>query len=256
LLTANQIVALACEAAHSPGKTSQAQQLLNLILSDLCQTYDLAMARGLFSFTMIPTLTGAVGNQNVYASGPYTLPADYLRTSGSSGSTGTQNSVIWFNLGVPYPLIPCDLAEFDLQVQQAGQQSYPYLYVTDMSQSPPVAYVWPPPSGAFPVNVRYQRQMPDIVWTGANATAGNPPWFTNTGYLTKKLLAKLCSLNDDTRAETLDAGPDVVGSADHDLARWLSQIDDSSSHPKRVTLDRRRFRVPFSKLPSTKQVGW
>jgi hypothetical protein len=249
-LTAAQIIALACEAAHSPGKTSQAQQLLNAILSDLCQTYDLAAARGLYNFTMTPPLSGKVGGQNVYASGPYTLPADYLRASGSSGSSGAQRSFIWFLNGVPYPMKPIDLAEFDLQVQQAGQQSYPFLWATDMAQAPAVAYVWPPPSGAYATNIRYQRQMPDIT------NFGTVPWFPNTGYLYKKLLAKLCTLNDDSRAQVLDAGPDVVGSADHDLSRWLAMKDDDADRAKTVSLDTRVFGTRFSSLRNTKQVGW
>lgn len=255
-LTCNQLVTLCCEAAHSPGKTAQAQQFLDLILSDLCQERDLAAARGLYSFTMTPTMTGAVGSQNIFASGPYALPSDFLRVSGSSGSTGAQNSFLWYLNGVPYPMVPVELAEFDLAVQQAGQQSYPYVFATDLSQSPPAAFVWPPPSGAYPANLRYQRQMPDIIWSGANATAGNPPWFANTGYLYKKLLGKLCTLNDDSRAAVLDGGPDVVGSAEHDLSLYLAMKDDDAKTPKRVELDRRRFGSAFSKLPNTKMVGW
>jgi hypothetical protein len=71
------------------------------------------------------------GNQ--FGSGPYLLPVDYLRLSGSSGSTGAQRSFIWWLQGVPYPVIPMDLAEFDLQVQQAGLQSFVWLSATDMS---------------------------------------------------------------------------------------------------------------------------
>jgi hypothetical protein len=71
------------------------------------------------------------GNQ--FGSGPYLLPVDYLRLSGSSGSTGAQRSFIWWLQGVSYPVIPMDLAEFDLQVQQAGLQSFVWLSATDMS---------------------------------------------------------------------------------------------------------------------------
>jgi hypothetical protein len=71
------------------------------------------------------------GNQ--FGSGPYLLPVDYLRLSGSSGSSGAQRSFIWWLQGVPHPIIPMDLAEFDMQVQQAGLQSYVWLSATDMS---------------------------------------------------------------------------------------------------------------------------
>lgn len=249
-ITSNQIIALACEAAHSPGKTLQAQQFLNLILSDLCQERDLAAARGLYSFVMTPTLSGAVGLQNVFACGPYTLPADYLRASGSSGSSGVQKSFNYYINGVPYPMIPVDLAEFDLAVQQAGQQSYPYVFATDMSQSPPLLYVWPAPSGALPANFRYQRQMPDIT------DFTTPPWFNNAGYLYKRLLGRLCSLNDDARASVLDGGPNVPGSPESELSDYLAMKDDDTSRAKIVNLDRRRFRVPFTKLPNTKNTGW
>jgi hypothetical protein len=78
-----------------------------------------------------PQLPFWPGNQ--FGSGPYLLPVDYLRLSGSSGSTGAQRSFIWWLQGVPYPVIPMDLAEFDLQVQQAGLQSFVWLSATDMS---------------------------------------------------------------------------------------------------------------------------
>src|SRR6266700_6860127 len=136
-LTCNQLVALAAEAAHSPGKISQGQILLNSILSDLAQIYDCAQARGQYIFNFDPTITAALPLPQTpasqFGSGPYYMPADYLRLSGSSGSTGAQRSFLWWLNGVPYPVIPCDLAEFDMQVQQGGLQSYVWLGSTDMS---------------------------------------------------------------------------------------------------------------------------
>lgn len=136
-LPCNQIIALAAEAAHSPGKLLQGQDLLNSILSDLCQTYDIAAARGQFIFNFVPSLTAPLPLPQTpasqFGSGPYFMPADYLRLSGSSGSVGAQRSFLWWLNGVPYPVIPSDLAEFDLQVQQGGLQSYVWLGATDMS---------------------------------------------------------------------------------------------------------------------------
>jgi hypothetical protein len=68
-----------------------------------------------------------------------------------------------------------------MMVQQAGNQSYPYLFATDMSPLDadaagrrdarvPQAYVWPPPSGAYPVTLRYFCQMPDIDTPETSAT--------------------------------------------------------------------------------------
>ncbi len=126
-LTAAQICDLARQTAKTPGFQVQSGQLLNEILAGLCQKFDFAAARGLFTFNFNAQLTTNFG------SGPYNLPADYLRTSGSSGSEGTQKSSWWVINGVRYPMVPVDLSEFDMQVQQAGQQSYPWLWATDMA---------------------------------------------------------------------------------------------------------------------------
>ena len=137
-LTANQHIALALESSHSgPGKFAQAQQLYNAILADHAQIYDDAAARGDFIFNFTPGLISSsplpLTPPSQFGSGPYPLPVDYLRMSGSSGSKGEQRSFLWWLDGVPYPVIPCDLAEFDMQVQQAGLQSYVWLEATDMA---------------------------------------------------------------------------------------------------------------------------
>jgi hypothetical protein len=124
MLTGNQIIAQALRIAKAPNYTVDAQNTLNTILSDVCQADDLALARGLFSFNFNPGLVGAFG------SGPYALPLDYLRASGSSGQS--QKAFFWTLNGTPYPMRPCDLSEFDMQVQVANQQSFPWLWATDM----------------------------------------------------------------------------------------------------------------------------
>lgn len=297
------------------------------------------------------------GNQ--FGSGPILLPVDYLRLSGSSGSTGSQRSFVWWLDGVPYPVIPMDLAEFDMQVQQAGLQSYVWLSATDMAAPvddrillkttadvtsgstalvnikstvrlvggnvlgiagqgivpgtmltslpvvpqvgvpgtpgsgaiespgsgstetpgdptsamadalvmskpanatikgasiffgyPPIVYVYPPPQGAQQAMIRYQKQMPEIVDTT------RIPWFRNDGYMLEKLIGRLCMLNDDTRAQILTGGPDVIGSPEQKLNLYLSMKDDEQSHPKRVELDRRYFGRGIGNLKTTKRVGW
>lgn len=253
-LTSAQLVALAVQGAKVPGWTAQAGQLLNEILGDLCQNYDLDTARQTFNFNFNPGLLTPIGNLNTIAgNGPYPLPSGYLRAK--------RGDVMWFLLGVPYPLIPVDIEEFDVMVEQAGNQSYPYLWATDMSQSPPVAYVWPPASGAFPCMVRFQSQMPDIGSGAAAVNGWNPgkvapeassvvPWFPNTGYLRKELTARLKDLADDPEAEAkLKAAEDM-------LRKYLILADDSEDRAKTIKLDPRRFRRSFSVLRNTKQVGW
>jgi hypothetical protein len=439
-LTAGQIIALACESAHSPRKTAQAFQFYNSILSDLCQSRDFAEARGqfMFNFTLgagVPSVpvsggggvspgggggvspgggggispgggtslsvsagvsssgvlgTDALGNfvlggsqpspippspippgpsrpvagippnpETQFGSGPILLPVDYLRLSGSSGSSGSQRSFIWWLDGVPYPVIPMDLAEFDMQVQQGGLQSFVWLSATDMaapiddrillkttadvmagstaltnlgsitrlvgggvlgvagqgivpgttlitvtSESgggggispgggggvspgggggispgggggstgatailsqpanatiagasiffgyPPIVYVYPPPESALQAMIRYQKQMPDVV------DPSRIPWYRNDEYMIEKLVGMLCLLNDDTRADRLLGGPDVVGSPEQKLTNWLAMKDDEQSHPKRVELDRRYFGRGLGRLRDTKRVGW
>lgn len=330
----SSIIALACEAAHSPGKTQQAAELLSTILADLAETYDFADARGLYTFNFNPGLTSNFG------SGPYPLPLDYLRTSGSSGSTGSNKSVWWMLQGVPYPMVPIDLSEFDMQVMQAGIQSYPYLFATDMSRQgfgfdvglagsilvntvqggltisglpnppaaagvaagmsaggagiapgsiitgvsstsvtlslpmtatlsqvflnygvAPVGYAWPPPSGAFPVFVRYQRRMPQISFAGSTFGFGGTivaappvPWFRNIEYLITRLTGELCKLNDDERwMQMLGDGPH---GAQGILKRYLKLKDDDTNRAKTVQLDRRTFGQKFNLLPNTKAIGW
>ena len=253
-LSASQIVALALQTAKTPGFTAQAGQLLNVILAELCDSYDFDVAKVTFNFNFNPGLLTPIGNLNIQAgNGPYPLPANYLRAK--------EGDVMWFLQGVPYPMIPVDLDEFDVMVEQAGLQSYPYLWATDTSQSPPVAYVWPPASGAFPVMVRYYAKMPDIGAGGAAVNGFNPggdppeisrtiPWFPNQSYLIDKLTARVMKIADDERGRAMEAD------ADKSLALYLTLKDDSANRSKRIKLDKRRFGRDISRLPSTKIVGW
>lgn len=244
-LTCQQIVTLATQIAKCPGYTSQAGQLLNMILGDLCDTYDFAAARKTYYFNFNPSLVAAVGN-SIYGSGPYPLPADYLRA--------IEGEVFWTLQGVVYNMIPVDLAEFDHMVQQAGIQSYPYIFATDTSlndNATPVVYVYAPPSGAYPVTVRYFAKMPDITTPETSSTV---PWFQNTAYLKTRLAGELMQLTgDDRAAEWLGESPT---GAQGILNRFLKNKDDNSNRAMQIKLDRRSFGRPYNNLPNTKTVGW
>lgn len=242
-LTSAQIVSQALTIAKVPGYTSQGGQLLNAILQELAQTYDFDACRGLLSFNFNPGLNGTFGAQQLAGSGPYPLPADYLRME--------PEDFFWFLLGVPYPMVAIDISEFDVQVQQAGLTSYPYWFATDMSTTPPSAYVYPPPSGAFPVSGRYRRQMPDIA-TPETSTA--VPWFAHQNYLITRLAGEVMKITDDTRAPEF-LGDTPMG-AQGILNRLLKLIDDHETRAKTVRMDRRRFGARFSNLRNTKIVGW
>lgn len=242
-LTCQQLVTLACQAAKAPGYVSQAGQLLNAILQDLAQTYDFDTAKGFFTFNFNPSLITTVNPNVVPGGGPYNLPADYLRAD--------INDVFWTNQGVPYPMIAVDIAEFDWTVQQAGNNAYPYLFAVDMSLSPPGMYVWPAPSGAFLVTVRYRRQMTDIA---TPETSSVVPWFPNSTYLFTRLSGEMMKIvNDDRWKEFLGDG---AQGAEGILRKYLQLKDDSSDRAQTVKKDRRRFSSNFSGLKNTKQVGW
>lgn len=237
-LTNRQIITLACQIAKTQGMRSQAGLFLNAILSDLCQTYDFDKARGTTVFNFNPSLLTTAAYPNIQpGGGPYDMPDDYLRLYGQE----------WFLQGVPYPMIPCDLKEYDQFVQQAGLQSYPTVFATDMSQTPPVLVVWPPASGAYQCMVRYYRQMPAIATPESSDEA---PWFENTGYLIEELAGKMMKISGDDRAVIFAA------SAADMLTKYLKLVNDKSDRAQSVKLDRRRFSRPFTRLPNTKQVGW
>lgn len=231
-LTAANIVNLACQIAKCPGYTAQAGQLLNAILGDLCQDYDFEIARGVYNFTF----NSGVGT----GSGPYTLPADWLR--------GKDKSILYTISGVAYPMINIEIDQYDNLTQTAGLNSYPAYYTTDMSQTPPTMLVWPPASGAYPVMARYYRKMPDIATPETSATV---PWFQNQQYLITELSARLMDITDDDRAEMQRA------KAKDQLTHFLKMKDDrDGGKVNQVQLDRRLFRNQFDRLPNTKNMGW
>ena len=245
-LQAQQIVALACQAAKAPGYTNQAGQFLNAMLSDLAQQYDLEVARKLGTVNLVtgpaPTnglaIGGAATNQG---SGPYALPSDYLRMA--------SNEVFYFVYGVPYVMVNCDLAEFDAMVQQAGISNYPENFATDDSAGLGLCtmMVWPPPGGSYIANIRYYSQPADISNPQGSATI---PWFPHQTYLIKKLTANVMTITGDKRQSEYDRDADAL------LKGYLIMQKDDDGRAKTVGLDRRRFGSAFNRLPQTKLLGW
>lgn len=235
-LTAQQIVTLACQISKCPGFTSQAGQKLNAILRDLCQNYDLELARltTTFAFTT--------------SSGPYAMPADYLRSR--------KGMVFYMYNGIPYSMVPIDISEYDMLVQQAGFNDFPRDFTTDMAVSPPNMFVWPPPSiPGIIVTVRYYAQKPDITSPESSLAL---PWFPNDNYLITRLAGELMQLTGDDRVEKFlgddpDTAPLGAGTL---LRRYLQMKDDPEGKTNTVKLDRRLFGTSFSRLPNSKIVGW
>lgn len=232
--SAAAIVALACQAAKGTKYTVQAGQLLNVILQSLNQDYDLDVARGKFTFNFV-----ADNGSGLTGGGPINLATDYLRCE--------PEDFFYMVNGVPYVPVNIDLAEYDALAKLPGTASYPYNYATDLSQTPPVLYLYPPSSGAYAATMRYRRQMPDITTPETSSTV---PWFPNQGYLIKMLTALVMDLTGDTRAAA------TALAAEGMLLKYLNLKDDHEARAQTVKLDKRRFGLNWSRLPNTKALGW
>jgi hypothetical protein len=245
-LQAQQIVALATQDARVPGMVAQAGQLLNMILSDLCQTYDFETTRKTYQFTFNP-------GQVAYAvtgdlpQGYQDFPTDYLR--------GIAKECFYVISGVPYPMIPVDQNEFDALVSQSGLSNYPVFFFVDTSVVPPRAFFWMIPSGAYPALVRYYSQMPDIATPETSTTI---PWFPNQTYLRRRLAGELMALSDDTRMDQFlsDNEEQHPSGAGVMLRKYLKMKGDKENRSQTVSLDRRRFGSSFDRLRNTKALGW
>lgn len=265
MLTAQQIVTLANQAAKTPGMTTQAGQKLNVILQELCMTYDIAQTRKTVNI-----------NFQVGVTGPYLLPPDYLRTQ-----NGKQ---FYLYNGQPYFMTDIDQWEYDALIQQPGFMDFPRNFFVDTSTSlsfppnvpggfstgfssgfqlgftpngnPAQEFVWPPPSISVPVTIHYFSLMPDIASPEVSSLV---PWFPYQQYLITRLSGEMMSLADDTRAADFltdqeSKNPQGAGVL---LRRYLTMKDDPEGRAKTVELDRRRFGMSkWNALPNTKTIGW
>jgi hypothetical protein len=210
---------------------------LNSILSDLAQTYDFALAR---------TNTTIVFNSGgISGSGPYPLPADFLRA--------LPDGVFFILNGITYYLTPIDLDEYDSLPQTQGFMSYPSSYTTNMELTPPTLLVWPPASGSYVTTIRYYKQPADIATPESSSSV---PWFPNTDYLTTRLAGELMKLTNDDRVDKflVDTGRENDMSAPAILRRYLKMKDDRESRAQTVRHDPRVFSRGTAGLKNTKKV--
>lgn len=239
---AQTLVSDACFEAKVPAWLSIAGRKLNLILAELC-TYDLDVIRATYQFNFNTSL----------GSGPIPLQTNWLRSN--------KDDVYYVISGVTYIMVPVTLAEFDSFVQQAGLSQYPEYYAVDNSPRAtgvaPNMYVWPPPSGAFPVTARYYSKMVDITTPESSTTI---PWFSYESelYLQRRLAGEMMLMSGDDRAAQYLGGTDTktgFEGASAILGRYLATKDDAQT-VKRVTLDKRLFGPAFDRLRNTKTIGW
>ena len=228
-LSSAQLCTLACQKAKVPGMISQAGQMMNMILGDLAQTYDMGLASTLIQFNM--SVPGG--------SGPIHMPLDFLRVR-------PQGFFFVYN-GVPYVLISIELDEFDALVQQGGIQNFPEFYAMDFSTSPVSCFIWPPPNGAYLTTIRYYKQPGDITTPESSASV---PWFPSQQTLLHLLTSAMCEIADDDKADTYKAKGELA------LTKYLKMKDDPEGRAKLIKLDRRQFGRSFNRLPNTKVIGW
>jgi hypothetical protein len=127
---------------------------------------------------------------------------------------------------------------------------------TLMIGNPPIGYPYPPPSGAFPVRIRYQRLMPDL--TQDQVDAGAFCWFDDDIALRDGLAGQMMMYSADNRAAEyigvgLGSGGGRFGAR---MAEYQRLADDRANRADTVLLDRRVFGRSFSSLKNTKTVGW
>lgn len=112
----------------------------------------------------------------------------------------------------------------------------------------PIAYVWAPSSGAYPILCRYFRKMPDIITPESSQQI---PWFEWQDFLIDEVSGRL--LKDTGNPEWKDY---LDGHLGNRLKRYLAIKDDTTNRARSITMDRRRFGSGFNALPKSKVTGY
>ena len=232
MMNAAGIVTQATQVAKCLGMTSQAGDILNNVLRELAQEYDMSL--------LVNTTTVYVdGSAPNFGTGPYLLPLNYLRAC--------SRDLIYQIDGIPYRLIQITLQEYDELLQTNGIAAYPSNYATDVSPlgnnppAQPYLYVYPPTTTPIYIQVRYYGLPTDIV---NPATSPVIPWFPSSTYLIRRVAGELMALTGDPRADKfLGSGPQ--GCMDI-LTRYLGLQGDREDNSNQMLLDPRFFSAPGS----------
>lgn len=211
MLTAAEIISLAVQIAKVPGMTKQAGQFLNARLLQLALDQDMDIIR---RTTNINVLTGQSA---------YNLPANYLRMR--EAFYNINGSVFWLD--------QLALKNYDQLNTNPGLTDYPYYYSTDIGQTPPQLLLYPPPSLAFPLVIRYMDSLVEID-DPVNSTI--IPWFQDQSLLINMVAENLMSIADDTRAEMM------FRQNDDKFRRWIQMSNDKENRATVIEKDPRSFR--------------
>lgn len=230
-LTYAEIVDLAGQEAKVPGFVTQTGFHLNMVLEDLALNYD-------FDLIVNETFTITTGTVTP-PEGPYDLPPDYNRH--------VAEQVRFIFQGTPYNLYQKSLSDFKEYFVGPGIGNYPEFFSTDLSiPNQAKVFFWPPPNGSYVIEFPYYRKH---TYEPSPETSTNYPWFPMSSYLIKEVAARLCSGNDDDRAERL------AFEAERYLTKYLKMKDDQEGYAQTVGLDRNNF-PGRGKLRGTKQNPW
>lgn len=227
--TSQQIVTRACYIAKAPGFLVQAGQYLNIILQDLCQTYDFDFIRQLQTLSISPLANLTSGLPQGYA-----MNADHLRT----------REVFYYVGGQPFYLAQMPIERFDQLFNGPGVSNYPENYSIRTETTPYTMYFYEPPQIPLTVFVRYQPQLLDIT---SPETSNAVPWFTNQRYLIKRLSAYLMDETDDIRQEKFEEQAEGI------LSKFLQMKDDKENYAQTIKLDPLRFGNRSSLKPTKQQ---
>ncbi|MES2730028.1 MAG: hypothetical protein V4621_08060 [Pseudomonadota bacterium] len=225
MLTASEIINLAVQVAKVPGMTTQAGQFMNARLLQLALDQDMDIIR---RTTTVNVITGQAA---------YDLPVNYLRMR--EAFYNINGSVFW--------LIQLALKDYDQLNTNPGLTDYPYYYSTDIGTTPPTLLLYPPPSLAFPLTIRYMDSLVEIVDPPNSQVI---PWFQDQSLLIDMVSENLMNISDDTRVDAMFAKND-------DKFRRLIQM--SNDHQNRATVvekDPRAFRSVRQVRPTKLQGGW
>lgn len=225
MLTASEIINLAVQIAKVPGMTQQAGQFLNARLLQLALDQDMDIIR---RTTTINVITG----QTTYA-----LPVNYLRMR--EAFYNINGSVFW--------LIQLALKEYDQLNTNPGLTDYPYYYTTDIGQTPPQLMLYPPPSLAFTLNIRYMDSNVEITDPVNSAVV---PWFQDQSLLITMVAEDLMNISDDTRVVMMNQINDKR------FRQLIQMSNDRENRATKVEKDERTFRSIRRVRPTKLQGSW
>jgi len=209
MLTAAQLVTVACQIAKCPGYTQIAGQRLNEILVDLALDQNLDSIRRTITLNVQP-------NQQAYQ-----LPVNFLRAR-----------ECFYNVnGAVFIVTEYALEDFDALFTGPNNSAYPEIFTVDASTN--ILQFYPLPLVPLSVTFRY---MDNTVELPTPDTNNGVPWFPQQAYLIEKLAAKMMQVTDDVRADSFDARADEI------LRRYLKL--NNGNVLKTVQLDPRRFNNP------------